>query len=133
MADTFIVLWKSADYIDYKTYKNLKSYIGMIARNKSKDWLRQYNGKKIGMYDNVFFTDAGVEGYIIQKEQSEFIRELIANLSDKDQKIFFLYYYQYKKIEEIAGILEMNIQTVKSRLRRGRCLLKRLLENVEKR
>ena len=23
VADTFIVLWKSEDYIDYKTYKNL--------------------------------------------------------------------------------------------------------------
>lgn len=52
-------------------------------------------------------------------------------MSDKDQKIFFLHYYQYKKIEEIVGVLDMNIQTVKSRLRRGRCLLKRLLENEE--
>ena len=38
-----------------------------------------------------------------------------------------MYYYRYKKIEEIAEILKMNPQTVKTRLRRGREILKRIL------
>lgn len=38
-----------------------------------------------------------------------------------------MYYYRYKKIEEIAEALEMNPQTVKTRLRRGRETLKRIL------
>lgn len=48
-------------------------------------------------------------------------------LKEKDRKIFMMYYYRYKKIEEIAEALEMNPQTVKTRLRRGRETLKRIL------
>lgn len=48
-------------------------------------------------------------------------------MKEKDRKIFMMYYYRYKKIEEIAEALEMNPQTVKTRLRRGRETLKRIL------
>ena len=48
-------------------------------------------------------------------------------LKEKDKAIFIMYYYRYKKIEEIAEILKMNPQTVKTRLRRGREILKRIL------
>jgi RNA polymerase sigma-70 factor (ECF subfamily) len=37
------------------------------------------------------------------------------------------YYYQYKKLDEIAQELQMNPQTVKTRLRRGREVLKKFL------
>ena len=47
------------------------------------------------------------------------------------EKIFLLHYYQYKKIEEIASIMQMNPQTVKTRLRRGRETLRALLCDEE--
>lgn len=37
------------------------------------------------------------------------------------------YYYQYKKVGEIAEELQMNPQTVKTRMRRGREVLKKIL------
>ena len=37
------------------------------------------------------------------------------------------FYYQYKKVNEIAQELQVNPQTVKTRLRRGREVLKRFL------
>lgn len=40
VADTFIALWTTAERIDYKHYSSLKAYIGMIARNKAKDFLK---------------------------------------------------------------------------------------------
>ena len=129
VADTFIALWKSANHIDYKSYSSLKAYIGMIARNKAKDWLRHYNGEELVLYENAFLVDAGVEVYVIEKEQSKFVQELLLNLNTEDQQIFILHYYQYKEVKEIAGILDMNIQTVKSRLRRGRMALRKLLED----
>lgn len=50
-------------------------------------------------------------------------------LKPEDQKIFLLHYYQYKKVDEIALIMHMNPQTVKTRLRRGREALRTLLCN----
>ena len=37
------------------------------------------------------------------------------------------YYYQYKKVDEIAREFQMNPQTVKTRMRRGKELLKKYL------
>ncbi|MCI9387995.1 MAG: sigma-70 family RNA polymerase sigma factor, partial [Lachnospiraceae bacterium] len=48
-------------------------------------------------------------------------------LKPLDWKIFVAYYYQYKKVNEIAQELQMNPQTVKTRLRRGREVLKKFL------
>lgn len=55
----------------------------------------------------------------------------LPKLKPEDQKIFLLHYYQYKKIDEIALIMHMNPQTVKTRLRRGRETLRSLLCNEE--
>ena len=71
--------------------------------------------------------DGDVERLILQKEQQLIIGRTLEKLKEKDKAIFIMYYYRYKKIEEIAEILKMNPQTVKTRLRRGREILKRIL------
>ena len=45
-----------------------------------------------------------------------------------DREIFLRYYYYDQKISEIADEMDMNAETVKSRLRRGREKLKSLIE-----
>ena len=48
-------------------------------------------------------------------------------LKPEDREIFTKYYYECMKIEEIAEELQMNPQTIKTRLRRGRETLKQIL------
>lgn len=127
VADTFISLWLTAELVNYKKYSSIKSYLGMIARNKAKDWLRSYRGEILELNDDILLIDGDVEHLILQKEQQLIIGRTLERLKEKDRKIFMMYYYHYKKIEEIAEALEMNPQTVKTRLRRGRETLKRIL------
>lgn len=129
VADVFIALWKTAERVDYIHYSSLKAYIGMIARNKAKDFLRTQKDIKLELYDDVLIIDNGIEIKILQKEQQLYIKALLNRLKPQDQKIFLLYYYQCKKIDEIASIMQMNPQTVKTRLRRGRETLRVLLNN----
>lgn len=131
VADVFIALWRTAERVDYIHYSSLKAYIGMIARNKAKDFLRMQKDIKLELYDDVLIIDNGIEIKILQKEQQLYIKNLLNRLKPQDQKIFLLYYYQCKKIDEIASIMQMNPQTVKTRLRRGRETL-RVLLNSEK-
>ena len=131
VADVFIALWRTAERVDYIHYSSLKAYIGMIARNKAKDFLRMQKDIKLELYDDVLIIDNGIEIKILQKEQQLDIKNLLNRLKPQDQKIFLLYYYQCKKIDEIASIMQMNPQTVKTRLRRGRETL-RVLLNSEK-
>lgn len=129
VADVFIALWRTAERVDYIHYSSLKAYIGMIARNKAKDFLRMQKDIKLELYDDVLIIDNGIEIKILQKEQQLYIKNLLNRLKPQDQKIFLLYYYQCKKIDEIASIMQMNPQTVKTRLRRGRETLRVLLNN----
>lgn len=131
VADTFISLWKTAERIDYVQYSSLKAYIGKIARNKAKDYLKMNKDIDLELYENAILIDDGIERQMLQKEQQQYIQKLLTKLKPEDQKIFLLYYYQYKKIDEIALIMNMNPQTVKTRLRRGRETLRTLLCNEE--
>ena len=84
-------------------------------------------GGILELNDDILLIDGDVERLILQKEQQLIIGRTLEKLKEKDKAIFIMYYYRYKKIEEIAEILKMNPQTVKTRLRRGREILKRIL------
>lgn len=131
VADTFISLWKTSERIDYVQYSSLKAYIGEIARNKAKDYLKMNKDIDLELYENAILIDDGIERQLLQKEQQQYIQKLLTKLKPEDQKIFLLHYYQYKKVDEIALIMHMNPQTVKTRLRRGRETLRTLLCNEE--
>ena len=127
VADTFIALWNTAERINYEEYSSIKAYIAVIARNKAKDWLRAVKGHDLHLKDDILIIDKSVEQIIIQREQQRIIAKILKQLKPLDWKIFVSYYYQYKKVEEIAQQLQMNPQTVKTRLRRGREVLKKFL------
>lgn len=127
VADTFIALWNTAERINYEEYSSIKAYIAVIARNKAKDWLRAVKGHDLQLKDDILIIDESVEQIIIQREQQRIIAKILKQLKPLDWKIFVAYYYQYKKVEEIAQELQMNPQTVKTRLRRGREALKKFL------
>lgn len=127
VADTFIALWNTAERINYEEYSSIKAYIAVIARNKAKDWLRTSRGQDLQLVDDILIIDNSVEQLIVQREQQRIIAKILKQLKPLDWKIFVAYYYQYRKVDEIAQGLQMNPQTVKTRLRRGREVLKKFL------
>lgn len=112
---------------DYEKYTSIKAYIGMIARNKAKDKIRAIKNWDLELYEDVILIDNQAERLMEQKEQQRIIQKLLQQLKPVDREIFLLYYYRYLKIEEIALQLNMNPQTIKTRLRRGRETLRNAL------
>ena len=127
VADTFIALWNTAERINYEEYSSIKAYIAVIARNKAKDWLRAAKVQNLWLMDDILIIDNSIEQLIVQREQQRIIANILKQLKPSDWKIFVAYYYQYKKVDEIAQELQMNPQTIKTRLRRGREVLKKFL------
>ena len=63
---------------------------------------------------------------LIQDEKKDYtLLPVILDMPTRYKNVLYLYYYEGYKIDEIAGILKMNINTVKSRLKRGREILKK--------
>ena len=72
VADTFISLWKTSERIDYVQYSSLKAYIGEIARNKAKDYLKMNKDIDLELYENAILIDDGIERQLLQKEQQQY-------------------------------------------------------------
>ncbi len=67
---------------------------------------------------------------LVQKERSELIQKALTSLDDEFRTILVLRDIEGLSYEEIAQILKINVGTVKSRLHRGRMMLKDKLQGV---
>jgi RNA polymerase sigma-70 factor, ECF subfamily len=70
---------------------------------------------------------------VLREEEDRVLHECLQKLDEKYKAPIILYYFHEKKYEEIADILSVNLSTIKTRLLRGKSLLKKLLEEAEKR
>ena len=63
---------------------------------------------------------------LIQDEKKDYVLlPVILDMPTRYKNVLYLYYYEGYKTDEISEILKMNINTVKSRLKRGREILKK--------
>ncbi len=118
VSDVFYLLWKNQNNIN----KNLKSYLGMIAKNCSYSKLRQakidFEYKDFLANNNEVFYQNFNADYIFD------IRQKLAKLSTEEQTIFNLYYVEGYKMKEISAKLNRKVSLVKVKLYRIRKKLK---------
>ena len=94
---------KSSDYI--------KTWFYRIIVNTSLDFLRKQ--KRLVLDEEIISQyDSGV----IDEYQDIDLKEALEELPDKYRTVIVLRYFEDLKIEEIAEILEENINTIKTRL-----------------
>lgn len=125
--DVFVTLWKNADKLDVNM---LKPYIICIAKSRAKDRLRRENHFETVDIDSVDIQD---DSDILENCENQGLvhdlKEEIANLKEPDREILIRHYYYYQPVKKIAEIMEINIETVKSKLQRTRKKLKDALIN----
>lgn len=73
-------------------------------------------------------NDVDLEGEVFSKIRNELLNNLLSSLPDKVRTPMLLYYAFEFPLDEIASILEIPSGTVKSRLYKGRSLIKKGLE-----
>lgn len=117
MQDTVLAAYEHMGELKSASY--FKTWITRILINQCKDFLRRQ--KHYVVSDEVMETVSETPG-----NDREFY-ELIKELPEDSRMIFLLYYGEGFKTNEIAQILDMNENTVKSRLRRGRDKLRQVL------
>lgn len=126
--DVFISLWNNADKID-SSYDELKPYIAAIARNTARNKFKTSGGFTEPLDDQInLMVGDKVEDKILQKEMSQLLKSLISELVEPDKEIVVRYYFFYEKVKDIANRLNLNENTVKTKLSRSRERLKIMIE-----
>lgn len=124
-----------------KCYKNLHTYNGKarvrtwlwrLAINHCKDFLRSwYNRNVVATGEEQTHNGTNkelVEQAVIQKEEDDELLSAIMTLPIKYREVIYFFYYEDQPIKEIAELTDTGVNTVKTRLRRAKELLKERLE-----
>lgn len=111
--------------MQYESMEHEKAWIIRITMNQCKDLLKsKWKKTSVGM-DSVSEAERGYYSnpYV---EQDETLWAVLS-LPEKYKNCLYLFYYEDYSIKEIAESLEMQENTVKTNLRRGREILKKIL------
>ena len=126
--DVFIKCFKNLT--DFRGKSSIKSWIYRITVNTSKDYLRKrkrqiFNLPKL-LFGNKLHNESSEETFI-RNDQNEQILHSLFSLSTNYREVLILYYFHDLNVEEIGVTLSLKINTVKTRLSRGRSLLSNIL------
>ena len=118
--NVFLKLWKSKN-MWHKPEAELHKWLITVALNECRDIKRRLFHRSHFDIDelNVEYTED------FDKEVITAVKEL----PEKYSRVIYLYYFEGYDVREISSILSANENTVKSRLKRGREMLKGVLRN----
>ncbi len=128
--DIFVKCYKSLH--TYKGNSNVKTWLWRIAINHCKDYIKSwYNKKVIVTEDDFTYMESqkeSVEQTVIQNAEDRELASAIMSLPIKYREVIYLFYYEELPIKEIAIVIEVKENTIKTRLKKAKELLKKGLE-----
>jgi RNA polymerase sigma-70 factor (ECF subfamily) len=125
LADVFVIIWQKSDLYDHNTH-NLYTWLILLSRNKALDLLKRESGLVTEEYDDDYENKV-----IIPKISPEInpielsgaidkigmINSAMTNLTEAQQYVLSLAYYNGLNEKEIAEKLNIPLPTVKTKLR----------------
>lgn len=131
--NTFIKCYKNLD--SFRFDAQIKTWLYRITINESKDYLKSWNYKMVQVRNFINETARSIlpsiEKTVIDKYNNEEMKENIYSLPKVYREVIYLYYYDSLKAEEIANVLDIPVNTVKTRLRRAKQRLESMLKEAE--
>lgn len=119
----------------FNQQSTIKTWLYRIASNHCKDYLRSWHYRKITLSNKVFdhipSKSKQVEEEVIKHSEENSLTNAVMNLPLKHREVVFLHYYEELSLKEISKITSVNINTLKTRLKRAKELLKdKMIEEV---
>lgn len=125
LADIFLIIWQKSSMFDIKS-GNLYSWLISLTRNKALDWIRREKSLIIDEYNDEYentFIISNVSSPVLSSDlyktfsREERIYSAFHNLTEAQQYVLSLAYYDGLSESEIAAKLNIPLLTVKSKIR----------------
>ena len=125
VSDVFVTLWNNTHKIEEG---KLKGYICCIARTRTLNKIATCkNNIIVNIDDYDIEEDFSIEDTTEQKDIERELRGIISEIAQPDREILIRHYYYCETVSVISQTLNINIETVKSKLRRTRNKIKSYL------
>ena len=125
--DVFLILWKNKDRLDRKAV--FSPYIaGITKRLVYKKYRELSKTMEFSQYENEMISHFNVDSIVEQKEMNDCITKNLKALGDIEYEKFKKFYYEGKKVKQIAKEMQLTNSNVKTKLHRTRKKLKEILK-----
>jgi RNA polymerase sigma-70 factor, ECF subfamily len=126
--DTMLAVWRGAG--SFRGESSVRSWVIAIARRQTRDRLR---GQRLRVVDDAFLADhpgsgPGPEVTALDRAELAEVRDAIRELASAHREVLGLAFGSGLSLPEVAGVLEIPVGTVKSRLAAARTALNRILD-----
>lgn len=122
-------------FLDQFTKAKFSTWLYKITLNVTRDFARkrQSNLRKVFKIQQDFRNDdyPETEAEVIRNEEDRMLHLAIQKLDEKYRVPIVLFYFHEKKYEEIADIMSISLSTVKTRILRGKTMLKKVIEEFK--
>lgn len=116
----------------FQQQSSMKTWLWRIAINHAKDYLKSWYFKKVDLLEQTYIQEQptlqSIESIVVQRDEEDAIVNAVMQLPIKYREVIYLCYYEEQTMKEIAEVLQVNENTVKTRLRKGKLILKKQLE-----
>lgn len=126
--DTFLTYY--AKFEQFEERASLKTYLTRITINKCKDYLKSWRYRKFSL-TNQFFGTKQDRAYAIEQSERIDIAKAVMEMPIQLREVIIHYYYEELSVLEVADLLGIPDNTVKTRLRKARQVLKTKLSSEE--
>jgi RNA polymerase sigma-70 factor (ECF subfamily) len=126
--DTMLAVWRGAG--SFRGESSVRSWVIAIARRQTRDRLR---GRRLRVVDDTFLAEQpgpgpGPEATALDRAELAEVRAAIRDLAAPHRELLGLVFGAGLSLPEVAGVLEIPVGTVKSRLTAARTALSRILD-----
>lgn len=119
-------------YLEFEQFEkrsSLKTNLTRITINKCKDYLKSWRYRKQMLTNSFSYQAKKVRSTVIEQDEKLELADAVLQLPLKYREVIIYYYFEELSVLEVAQILFISDNTVKTRLRKARALLKDQLKH----
>ena len=106
-------------------------YLTTMTANKAKDYLKSWHYKRLVFQEKWLSLKSPAQDALVKIDEEQLISDAVLGLPAKEREVVAYYYLEGYTLREIGELLDVNENTLKSRLVKARRLLKEQLKNIE--
>jgi len=126
VSDAFFALWQHRSDLD--PVRGVKAYLAAVATNKAVDRLRTAKVPILPLEESAGTTGPELEEEVERREFAAALLTAVEGLPQPDRALVEGFYYENRRVKDLAKQLGLTVAAAKTRLCRARKLLKEQLE-----